>query len=408
MAERPQLSIITYRNGMYAVVEGNRDSERFYIIQKGIVNITKGGKPVLQEGGNATLGPGDFFGVVSSMAQKSQIETAQAITDTTLVTVNRNQYAGLIQFNTPIAMKIIQQFSRRMRSLNAQLTALTLSSSGEIDGSASLFSTASHYFKQKKHRIAVYAYKRFIQCYPHDLLIDKAREQFHMLEQQDKPNYQNCSTPFARQYPAGAPVFIEGESGDELFIIQSGSIHITKVIKGVEVMLAPLKTGDIFGEMAILESKPRSASAIAYEDSVLMIVQKHNFEGFAATQPQIISRLTKLLAERIWFSYKQIENANIKDPLGRCFDCLLIQLEKNNIAPRNKLDYTFNFGLEELAHMASIPEADIRHVRHQILENPKISLLSDNKILISDVMELVKLSEFYKKALKTGAHSVHS
>jgi CRP-like cAMP-binding protein len=201
------------------------------------------------------------------------------------------------------------------------------------------------------------------------------------------------------------PVFVEGESGDELFIIQSGSVKITKVINEEEVMLAVLKSGDIFGEMAILESKPRSANAITYNNAVLMVVQRSNFEGLSATQPQVITRLTQLLAERIWFSYRQIESAAIKDPVGRCFDCLLINIERANISIQSKTSYTFNFGLEELTKMASIPEHDAKAVCKKVLANEKISI-SYNKIVVSDVMELVKLSEFYRKTSRGVVNAV--
>ncbi|MDR2468267.1 MAG: Crp/Fnr family transcriptional regulator [Spirochaetaceae bacterium] len=401
MAERPQLSIVNYRQGMYIVLEGNRDAERFFIIQRGTVQLTKDGIPVQQES-SSVLNAGDFFGVVAAMAQKSQLETAQAVTDVTLVATNCAQFEGLIQFNTPIAMKIIQQFSRRMRYLNNELTKLTLHSIGSGNDAGALFAVAEHYFKQAKFRIAIYAYKRFIQCYPQDPRVADVDGKIRSLVQHDKPNYRGGSTPFIRHYSTDCPVFIEGESGDELFIIQSGAVKITKVINNDEVILALLKPGDIFGEMSILESKARSASAIAFEETTLMVVQKQNFEGMAATQPQVIARLTRLLAERIWFSYKQLENALIKDHVGRCFDYLLIQLERANFPVTTRASYTFNFGLEELAKMASIPENEIRLISRKLLENNRLSLLGDGKIIVPDVTELVKLSEYYKKAQARG------
>ncbi|GMO19415.1 MAG: cyclic nucleotide-binding domain-containing protein [Termitinemataceae bacterium] len=405
MVERPQLSVVTYRKGMYVILEGNRDSDRFFIVQSGNIQLSRKGETLLQELNSSLLSAGDFFGIVSSMAQKRQIETAQAMTDVTLIAVNRAQFDGLIQFNTPIAMKIIQQFSRRMRFLNSQLTSLTLNSVGETSSAVALFTSAQYYFKQKRYIISSYAYKRFIQCYPYDSNIEIARQNLEGIKQYDKPNYRTGNAPFVRQYGDDMPVFVEGESGDELFIIQSGSVKITKVINEEEVMLAVLKSGDIFGEMAILESKPRSANAITYNNAVLMVVQRSNFEGLSATQPQVITRLTQLLAERIWFSYRQIESAAIKDPVGRCFDCLLINIERANISIQSKTSYTFNFGLEELTKMASIPEHDAKAVCKKVLANEKISI-SYNKIVVSDVMELVKLSEFYRKTSRGVVNAV--
>lgn len=398
MADRPQLSIVSYRQGMYIILEGNRDVERFFIIQKGSVKITKDGQLVQQESG-ASLGPGDFFGVVSAMSQRSRIETAQAMTDVTLVAVSSNQFEGLIQYNTPIAMKIVQQFSRRMRNLNTLLTNFTSNSIG-VDDATSLFNVAEYYYKMHKYNIAAYAYKRFTQCYANDLRISGAINRIEELRPHDTPNYQSGGTVFVRQYGNEAPVFVEGESGDELFIIQSGSVKITKVTNGDAVILAILKPGDIFGEMAILESKPRSASAIAFEKCVLMIVQKRNFGGLSATQPQIISRLTQLLAERIWFSYKQIENAEIRNTAGRCYDYLLIQLERANFAIQPHVAYTFGFGVEELTRMASVPENEVHMTCKKVLENEKFSITGDGKLVVSDVSELLLLSNFYKKTQK--------
>ncbi|MDR2510010.1 MAG: cyclic nucleotide-binding domain-containing protein [Spirochaetaceae bacterium] len=402
MAEKPQLSIVAYRKGMYIILEGNRDSERFFIIQQGTVQLSRGGEAFQQES-SSTLNPGDFFGVISSMAQKSHLETAQALTDVTLVAANRSQFEGLIQYNTPIAMKVIQQFSRRMRYLNNELASLALQSSGAQNDAGNLFNAGQNYFKQKKYKIAAYAFKRYMQCYPKSGSAEAAAKNLTELAQYDKPFFTIGAKPFLRHYTNDSPVFLEGEPGEDLFIIQAGSIKITRFINNDEVILAILKQGDIFGEMSILESKPRSACAISSGDSTLMVVHKQNFEGMAAAQPQIISRLTQLLAERIWFGYKQLENAAIKDPLGRCFDYLFMHLERNNFQTGPRTTYIFPFGLEELAKMASIPEQDIRNVSRQILQNKKFTVNADGKIFVSEVTELEKLSEFYKKGVARAA-----
>jgi len=115
-------------------------------------------------------------------------------------------------------------------------------------------------------------------------------------------------------------IFSENEPGTELYIIQRGVVKISKIVEDNEVLLALLKPGDIFGEMALLENKPRSASAIASEDVSVMVVTKSNFERMVQTQPQLITKLTTKLAERLWLIYKQLANTLIQDPLGRLYD----------------------------------------------------------------------------------------
>jgi CRP-like cAMP-binding protein len=191
-------------------------------------------------------------------------------------------------------------------------------------------------------------------------------------------------------------LFSEGEPGDELYIIQRGSVKIAKIVDNSEVLLAVLKAGDIFGEMALLEAKPRAASAVAYEDCMVLAVNRVNFERMITTQPQIIARLTTLLSERIWLIYKQLANTLINDPLGRMYDALLIQLEKDGIPADVSTSYTFDFGPKELVNMVGIPQKDAAFVLRKMLENKMVQVIKD-KIHVMDVVEITKQTEFYRK-----------
>ena len=75
-----QLSFVNFKKDSYIIVEGKQNADRFFIIRSGKVRITKDVEVVEEEGGN-TLGPGDSFGVVSTMSNHSHIETAQAMSD---------------------------------------------------------------------------------------------------------------------------------------------------------------------------------------------------------------------------------------------------------------------------------------------------------------------------------------
>ncbi len=123
MSEQPVWTVTNYKQGLYIIVEGKK-ADAFYIVQQGKVRITREAEG--EEGQEEILGLGDFFGVVSSMSGHSHIETAQALTDVTLITVNQQQYAGLIQKSPQIAVKIITQFSKRLRELNKTLVQNTV------------------------------------------------------------------------------------------------------------------------------------------------------------------------------------------------------------------------------------------------------------------------------------------
>jgi CRP-like cAMP-binding protein len=393
MTEQLQLTFVNFKRNSYIIVEGKQNADRFFIIRQGKVQISKEAQVVEEEG---VLGPGDFFGVVSTMSAHSHIETAKALTDVVLISVHKDQYSQLIQNNTAIAMKIILQFSKRMRYLDEALTKLTLKNTADNDTSH-LFNVGEYYAKQNQYNQAFYAYYKYLKYCPHGEFVGPTRDRMQKIgpyvkdaQVEFKPDEMN------RQYTANSMIFSEGEPGEELFIIQKGSVKIAKIADNSEVLLAVLKAGDIFGEMALLESKPRAACAVAYEDCQLLAVNRANFTNMVGTQPQLIARLTTLLAERIWFIYKQLANTQVKDPLGRMYDALLIQLEKDRVDPKVAQSYIFDFGPKELLNMVGLPNAEGAPIVKKLLDNNKIQVIKD-KIYTLDVWEISKQTEYFRK-----------
>ena len=398
MAGQLQLSFVSFKKDSYIVVEGKQNADRFFIIHQGKVRISKEVEVVEEEGGNV-LGPGDFFAVVSTMSSHSHIETAQAITDVVLISVQKEQYSELIQKNTSVAMKIILQFSKRLRYLDEALSRLTLKSSTQI-GYSHLFDVAEYYIRQSQYNQAYYAYNQYMKYCPNGDNVAAARERIAKIAIYIKDIKTNFGPEeFNRTYPKNSMLFAEGEPGNELFIIQRGSVKIVKIVDDNEVLLAVLKAGDIFGEMALLEDKPRAASAVTHEDCQVLAVNRANFERMIVTQPQLIARLTTLLSERIWFIYKQLANTLFSDPVGRMYDALLMQIEKNRISPTSPNPYTFDFGPKELANMVGLPIKEASLVLKKMLENKKI-IIDKDKIHTVSVVEITKQTEFYRKMQK--------
>jgi CRP-like cAMP-binding protein len=399
MTEPPRLSSLNYKKDLYVIIEGSKnDTDRFFIIQKGNVRISKEVEVVKEEGGNI-LGPGDFFGVVSSMSSHSHIETAQTISDAILISVKKSQFEGLIKFNTTLAMKIIRQFSQRMRYLDHALTGLTLKSSVKEEDPDCLFKIGQYYDRQGQYAQAWYVYDRYRVHCPQGAYLEEARQRLNRsASYRTSAQYETGNT--GRIYRKNAIFFAEGESGNELYILQSGSVKITKIVDNKEVILAVLKAGDMFGEMALLESKPRSASVQALEDCTALIIKQANFEGITATEPQIIDRLTQILAERIWLIYKQLANTLVSDPAGRMYGVLLMHLEKNHIPLDAPSAYTFDFGPEELAQMIGVSHRnnspDWQRLLSMIQED-KVIQISGNKISVKDIRGVVRQNEYHRK-----------
>ncbi len=388
-----QLSFVNFRKDSFLLVEGKAVSDRFYIIQVGRVRCFKEVMASPEE--QSFLGPGDFVGVIPCMSGHNQIESVVALTDVVAISVRRDQYTELIQKNTPVALKIIRTFANKMRLLNDTLTRLTLKNSA-VSSPEHLFSVASYYEKAGMIDPAIYAYYQYLKACPHGANVENAKRRFIVLKPRSHAVYFEPPADPIRTYPKNTMVFCEDQSGQDMFIIQEGQIKISKVVEGNEVILAVLKKGEFFGEMALLENMPRSASAIAFEDCRLMTVNRQNFNQMVTTQASLIAKLTTTLAERLWSMSRQLANTQIPDPLHKLFDMLALQLEKSRV--QCAAGYPFNFDLSptDLANMCGIPQEQQAQCLHQFMTDPRIRI-ECNKITVPDTLEIVKSAAFYRK-----------
>lgn len=108
-------------------------------------------------------------------------------------------------------------------------------------------------------------------------------------------------------------VFKEGDTGDAFYLIILGSVRISTIVPGVgEEALTILKEGEYFGEMALIDDAPRSASAIANEDTLLILIEKDNFRKLLAKNTEIAYKLlwvfTKTLSARLRKTDEQLKS----------------------------------------------------------------------------------------------------
>lgn len=387
-------SMVNYTANSYIIVEGKKEAYNFYIIREGKVKVSRE-NPVVGEDPNQVLGPGDFFGVVAAMSQHAQIESAIALTNVSLISVSYDQFGTLIQKSTAVAMNIIRFFSMKLRQFDSTITRLSFRNAVEEDPNE-LFHIGEYYFNQKNIRHATFAYQSYLKYLPSGQYSAQAKLRLQTLNQplqMPEIDYNR----FNRSYADNEMIFCEHEPGKELFIIQKGKVKITKIVNNNEVMLAVLQSGDIFGEMAILDNKPRSASAIAWEEVELLAINKANFEGMVKAQPQLATRLITLLSERIWTAYKQLANLMIKDPQGRIADTLLTLAEKNRIKIAPKSSYNFEIGTKDLLKMVGLTDPKDELLVLDLLSKNKFIRLDQGKLGCVDLAELEKLVQFYRK-----------
>ena len=120
-----------------------------------------------------------------------------------------------------------------------------------------------------------------------------------------------------RKYEAQNVVFAEGEIGNAMYIILKGAIRITKSLgEADEQELAIRKVGELIGEMALLEDKPRSATGTAISETELLVLHREDFHSLLYKNPQIVLEIIKTLSRRLRESdehtIKFLQNKNLE------------------------------------------------------------------------------------------------
>jgi CRP-like cAMP-binding protein len=132
-------------------------------------------------------------------------------------------------------------------------------------------------------------------------------------------------------YAAGDVIFQQGELGTEMFIIQDGEVNIVKHINGESHLLSHLEKGDFFGEMAILESVPRSADAIAATDVRALAINGARFDEMLRKNPEVAVRIIRKYSKRL-----REANALLERLVGREVDTEHSSLDSTQIIRAEK------------------------------------------------------------------------
>jgi signal transduction histidine kinase len=104
----------------------------------------------------------------------------------------------------------------------------------------------------------------------------------------------------ARRYPAGAPIFKEGDAGDGLYVVKSGAVQISARLEtGERHVFAQILPGHVFGEMAVFDRQPRSASASADQDTEVYFVPRDALMQLVGRWPDVAVRLMQDISQRM-------------------------------------------------------------------------------------------------------------
>lgn len=388
-------SIKNFKASAYIYFENTEPVPRsFYIIQQGQVELTREMFTIGMEQ-RKVLAKGDFFGVETAMTGHKRMESAVTLAPTVLIEVPHDQFRVLITKSTPLALKIIRSFSMKLREFDTAITSLGAEQFNVEEDPTHLFELGVQWYKSNRFEHAAYAFQKYIEYCSGDKNINQAKL---YLQKLNKPLSapKTSKKELIRYYLKDQIIFCENEPGDELYIIRKGSVKITKLISGKETMLAVLKEGDIFGEMALLDNRPRSATAIAAENCEMAAINRQNFDRLVIEQPVMAEKLITLLSERIWTAYRQLANLTITDPIGRLLDMLLIQVEKEKIPIKPKASYNFRISGNDLLKMVGMDPVKDQQYLVELIKKKYLEL-DQGQIRCKNLEELDKEVAFFRK-----------
>jgi len=189
-------------------------------------------------------------------------------------------------------------------------------------------------------------------------------------------------------YAAGDVIIEEGTKGTSAYIILTGTVDVTKRAGKGEVKMATLGERQVFGEMGLIEDRPRSATVKAMSDLKVSVIDREHFNELLRTKPSVLIPILKSLFERL----RQVSNMLAERPpepakkrkKGHTFELIMAgqtKEAKETLTDRRLLITKFPFlvGRESLN-----PDADVFYNNDLFIREEKPYVVSRNHIAVTN------------------------
>ena len=400
-----------YTKGSVIYFEGDHD-DRVFIMQAGAVVLQstdiETGEPVIEQ-----VKSGEFFGVKSAFGHFGREETATALVPTVAVALTVQEFEVLFSNNKQLIMKMLRVFSNQLRQIHRKTESIL--NNVAADQQSGMLAVAKSFYDDEKYRSAMDVYLKFLTRYPQyprkeeiAKLYQDCKVRYERMEAQsrrsildtpsgeDEGSLKIFSLPaferFAKEYEAGQVIIAEYEPGDSFYLIQSGRVQLVKCVNGTSKNLDILKPGEFFGEMAILDKSPRSATCMAAGHVKCLEFNKENFELLITGNPQTALVLLKLFCKRIYDQKRRFRILCIKDLQARLADVFLMLDEMNPVSNPMEKTRRFNVTLSDMAHWSGLSSEVTRDEINKLVEKRKIEVY-DTYIVVSNIVDMRRMYE---------------
>jgi CRP-like cAMP-binding protein len=155
----------------------------------------------------------------------------------------------------------------------------------------------------------------------------------------------------------GATIVSKGDPGNSLVVVVSGTVKISiSSPDGRSAILNLIGAGEIFGEVALLDGRARTADATANTNCEIYVIDRRDFIPFVRCHPALAMKLIELLCERLRWTSDQVEEVILQNLPGRLASALLRLTEKHKLAPAGR---TIAITQQEISEMVGMTRESI-------------------------------------------------
>lgn len=211
---------------------------------------------------------------------------------------------------------------------------------------------------------------------------------FHELTTEEKKDIMDSSSH--KKYRKGDIIFTPGDSFDNLFVVNSGMVKISKIsILGKEQILRILEPGDFMGELSLFSKTILNNTAEALQPTEICIIRGTRIKELLLQKPEISLKFLQRYTERIEESEELIEQIGLRDVEQRIANYLLLEIEKNEIENKNnEYEITLPVSKGDLASLIGTSQETLSRKLSFFQDNGWIKLKGQRNITVTDIVSL--------------------
>ncbi len=145
-----------------------------------------------------------------------------------------------------------------------------------------------------------------------------------------------------RRVARGATIFAKGDPGSGLMGVLAGAVKVSVAsAEGKDIVLNIFHAGDVFGEIALLDGRPRTADATAMSDCDLVMIERRDFVPFLRDRPDVTLKFIEILCSRLRHTSEQVQDLTFLNLPTRLAKTLLqLTAAEEGAAPKSKVAIT--------------------------------------------------------------------